>query len=112
MFIDMVLLRFSCSPDNVLLVQVPRDPEDPQGAERQKEEQRLIDDAEPLNEEEAAEKEQLLQEVTSICLCCDCSFFSLVMTAGAAISRSNEEKKARNSRRAREICREHFAAKK
>nr|XP_058962907.1 SWI/SNF-related matrix-associated actin-dependent regulator of chromatin subfamily A member 5-like [Pocillopora verrucosa] len=41
---------------------VPRDPEDPQGAERQKEEQRLIDDAEPLNEEEAAEKEQLLQE--------------------------------------------------
>lgn len=46
------------------LFQVPRDPEDPQGAERQKEAQRLIDESEPLNEEEAAEKEQLLQEVT------------------------------------------------
>ena len=43
--------------------QVPRDPEDPQGAERQKEAQRLIDEAEPLNEEEVTEKEQLLQEV-------------------------------------------------
>ncbi|CAH3022601.1 unnamed protein product [Porites evermanni] len=41
---------------------VPRDPEDPQGAERQKEAQRLIDEAEPLNEEEVTEKEQLLQE--------------------------------------------------
>lgn len=44
-------------------IQVPRDPEDPQGADRQKEEQRLIDESEPLNEEETAEKEQLLQEV-------------------------------------------------
>ena len=42
---------------------VPRDPDDPQGAERQKEAQRLIDESEPLNEEEVAEKEQLLQEV-------------------------------------------------
>lgn len=47
-------------------VQVPRDPEDPQGADRQKEEQRLIDESEPLNEEETAEKEQLLQEVSSL----------------------------------------------
>lgn len=46
-------------------VQVPRDPEDPRGADRQKEEQRLIDESEPLNEEETAEKEQLLQEVSS-----------------------------------------------
>lgn len=46
--------------------QVPRDPEDPQGADRQKEEQRLIDESEPLNEEETAEKEQLLQEVATI----------------------------------------------
>jgi len=45
---------------------VPRDPEDPQGADRQKEEQRLIDESEPLNEEETAEKEQLLQEVSSM----------------------------------------------
>ena len=51
-------------------VQVPRDPEDPQGAERQKEEQRLIDESEPLNEEETAEKEQLLQEVGCCYLCC------------------------------------------
>ena len=47
----------------LLFGQVPRDPEDPQGAERQKEAQRLIDEAEPLNEEEVTEKEQLLQEV-------------------------------------------------
>ena len=46
--------------------QVPRDPEDPQGADRQKGEQRLIDESEPLNEEETAEKEQLLQEVATI----------------------------------------------
>ena len=43
---------------------VPRDPDDPRGAERQKEAQKLIDESEPLNEEEVAEKEQLLQEVT------------------------------------------------
>ena len=47
----------------LLFGQVPRDPEDSQGAERQKEAQRLIDEAEPLNEEEVTEKEQLLQEV-------------------------------------------------
>ncbi|XP_015750063.1 PREDICTED: SWI/SNF-related matrix-associated actin-dependent regulator of chromatin subfamily A member 5-like, partial [Acropora digitifera] len=41
---------------------VPRDPDDPRGAERQKEAQKLIDESEPLNEEEVAEKEQLLQE--------------------------------------------------
>ena len=44
--------------------QVPRDPEDPKGAERQKEEQKLIDEAEPLTDEEVEEKEALLQEVT------------------------------------------------
>ena len=44
-------------------VQVPRDPEDPEGAERQKEEQKLIDESEPLTEEEIEEKESLLQEV-------------------------------------------------
>lgn len=47
-----------------LVCKVPRDPDDPRGAERQKEAQKLIDESEPLNEEEVAEKEQLLQEVT------------------------------------------------
>ena len=47
-----------------MFCKVPRDPDDPRGAERQKEAQKLIDESEPLNEEEVAEKEQLLQEVT------------------------------------------------
>ncbi|CAB4009762.1 SWI SNF-related matrix-associated actin-dependent regulator of chromatin subfamily A member 5- [Paramuricea clavata] len=41
---------------------VPRDPEDPNGAQNQKEAQRMIDEAEPLTEEEIAEKEKLLEE--------------------------------------------------
>lgn len=43
---------------------VPRDPEDPNGAQNQKEAQRMIDEAEPLTEEEIAEKEKLLEEVS------------------------------------------------
>ena len=43
---------------------MPRDPEDPNGAQRQKEDQRLIDEAEPLTDEEIAEKEKLLEEVS------------------------------------------------
>ena len=45
-------------------MQVPRDPEDPNGAQNQKEAQRMIDEAEPLTEEELAEKEKLLEEVS------------------------------------------------
>ena len=46
-----------------ILPQAPCDPEFPDSVERQKEEQKLIDEAEPLTEQESAEKEKLLQEV-------------------------------------------------
>ena len=49
-------------------LKVPRDPEDPNGAQNQKEAQRMIDEAEPLTEEEIAEKEKLLEEVSKECL--------------------------------------------
>lgn len=48
--------------------QVPRNPELPNAAQVQKEEQAKIDEAEPLNEEELEEKENLLSQVTS-CTC-------------------------------------------
>lgn len=51
----------------VVTMQVPRDPEDPNGAQNQKEAQKMIDEAEPLTEEEIAEKEKLLEEVSGYC---------------------------------------------
>lgn len=42
---------------------MPLDPEDPEGEEKRKEAQQLIDESEPLTEEEIEEKEQLLTEV-------------------------------------------------
>lgn len=47
---------------------MPRNPELPNAAQVQKEEQAKIDEAEPLNEEELEEKENLLSQVTS-CTC-------------------------------------------
>ncbi|XP_001632824.2 SWI/SNF-related matrix-associated actin-dependent regulator of chromatin subfamily A member 5 [Nematostella vectensis] len=41
---------------------VPLDIEDPEGPDKQKEAQKLIDESEPLTEEEQSEKDQLLQE--------------------------------------------------
>lgn len=47
----------------VILLQVPKDPDLGADAERvRKEEQKKIDDAEQLNEEEIAEKEDLLKQ--------------------------------------------------
>lgn len=45
--------------------QVPRNPDLPNAAQVQKEEQAKIDEAEPLNEEELEEKENLLSQVIS-----------------------------------------------
>lgn len=47
---------------------MPRNPELPNSAQVQKEEQAKIDEAEPLNEEELEEKENLLSQVTT-CSC-------------------------------------------
>lgn len=44
---------------------MPRNPDLPNAAQVQKEEQAKIDEAEPLNEEELEEKENLLSQVTS-----------------------------------------------
>lgn len=44
--------------------QVPRNPDLPNSAQVQKEEQAKIDEAEPLTEEELEEKENLLTQVT------------------------------------------------
>lgn len=58
-----------CSCDMLLLLlvfsQVPLNPEVEDPEAFRKEEQERIDTAEPLTEEETAEKERLLQEVTS-----------------------------------------------
>lgn len=43
---------------------MPRNPDLPNAAQMQKEEQAKIDEAEPLNEEELEEKENLLSQVT------------------------------------------------
>lgn len=43
--------------------QVPRNPDLPNAAQAQKEEQLKIDEAEPLNDEELEEKEKLLTQV-------------------------------------------------
>lgn len=43
--------------------QVPRNPDLPNAAQVQKEEQLKIDEAEPLNDEELEEKEKLLTQV-------------------------------------------------
>lgn len=55
--------------------QVPRNPELPNAAQAQKEEQAKIDEAEALTEEELEEKENLLTQVThddmlTLCLLC------------------------------------------
>lgn len=44
---------------------MPRNPDLPNAAQVQKEEQAKIDEAEPLNEEELEEKENLLSQVTA-----------------------------------------------
>lgn len=49
-----------------LCKQVPRNPDLPNSAQMQKEEQAKIDEAEPLNEEELEEKENLLSQVNPI----------------------------------------------
>lgn len=46
-----------------VLLQVPLDLDDPNGIQRQMEQQKIVDEAEPLTEEEIAEKEKLLEEV-------------------------------------------------
>lgn len=46
-------------------LQVPRNPDMPNSAHVQKEEQAKIDEAEALSEEELEEKENLLQKVTA-----------------------------------------------
>lgn len=46
-------------------MQVPRNPDMPNSAHVQKEEQAKIDEAEALSEEELEEKENLLQKVTA-----------------------------------------------
>lgn len=45
------------------IFQVPRNPDLPNAAQAQKEEQLKIDEAEPLNDEELEEKEKLLTQV-------------------------------------------------
>lgn len=47
---------------------MPRNPDLPNAAQVQKEEQAKIDEAEPLNEEELEEKENLLSQVTCLVL--------------------------------------------
>lgn len=45
---------------------MPRNPDLPNAAQAQKEEQLKIDEAEPLNDEELEEKEKLLTQVWSL----------------------------------------------
>lgn len=52
---------------NAKTFQVPRNPDLPNAAQAQKEEQLKIDEAEPLNDEELEEKEKLLTQV-ELCL--------------------------------------------
>ena len=58
---------FSCLIDIIwILFKVPKDLDLPEAAAKtkQKEEQRRVDESEPLNEEEVKEKEELLTEVS------------------------------------------------
>lgn len=57
--------------------QVPRNPDLPNAAQVQKEEQAKIDEAEPLNEEELEEKENLLSQVTSCLVLSEQFYFEL-----------------------------------
>lgn len=64
-------------------LQVPRNPDLPNAAQMQKEEQAKIDEAEPLNEEELEEKENLLSQVTT----CTCLVFNTFFSPRIAIYR-------------------------
>lgn len=57
-----------CVTVYVCLLQVPRNPDIPNSAQVQKEEQAKIDEAEPLTPEETEEKEKLLTHVHIIIL--------------------------------------------
>lgn len=57
---------------------MPRNPDLPNSAQMQKEEQAKIDEAEPLNEEELEEKENLLSQVNPSGV--DFHIFNIYMT--------------------------------
>lgn len=58
---------------------MPRNPDLPNAAQVQKEEQAKIDEAEPLNEEELEEKENLLSQVASYTCLVFTTFFITYM---------------------------------
>lgn len=63
---DLLSLEMHLSRSVALFLQVPRNPDIPNSAQVQKEEQAKIDEAEALTEEELEEKENLLQQVLII----------------------------------------------